>query len=119
VGLSDTSGPPADADVDVRTHDNPAYKERRRGARSDDSPTLREDAPMKVSIILVNDSILSGLPAAFQTSRAAGGAVVYDGSFPSWVRMNCCKATFWVHTVHTWPWDSEDQLRGGYPSGHV
>jgi hypothetical protein len=29
-----------------------AYEERRRGARSDDSPTLREDAPTKVSIIL-------------------------------------------------------------------
>jgi hypothetical protein len=49
----------------------------------------------------VNDSILSGRPAAFQTSQAAAGAVVHDGSFPSWVGMNCCKATFWVHTINT------------------
>jgi hypothetical protein len=43
---------------------------------------------------LVNYLIWSGRPAAFHTSRAAGGAVVHDGSSPSWVGMSCCKATF-------------------------
>jgi hypothetical protein len=61
----------------------------------------------------------SGRPAAFQTSRAAGGAVVHDGSLPSPVGMNCYKATGRFCTVHTSPWLSQDQLRGGYPNGLV
>jgi hypothetical protein len=68
-----------------------------------DSTTLHEDTPSKVSIILKFniDSILPGRPAAFQTSRADGGAVVHDSSFPTWVGMKCCKPTFWVDTVHS------------------
>jgi hypothetical protein len=43
----------------------------------------------------------SGRPAAIQTSRAAGGAVVHDGSLPSPVGMNCYKATGRFCSVHT------------------
>jgi hypothetical protein len=68
-----------------------------------DSTTLHEDTPSKVRKILKFniDSILPGRPAAFQTSRADGGAVVHDSSFPTWVGMKCYKPTFWVDTVHS------------------
>jgi hypothetical protein len=72
-----------------------------------DSTMLHEDTPSKVRKFLKFniDSILRGRPAAFQTSRADGGAVVHDSSFPTWVGMKCCKPTFRVDTVHSVrPW---------------